>query len=35
MKNIITTQTIREGGGGIKNPDHADGKIKTGKTRKK
>jgi hypothetical protein len=32
MFNIITTETIREGGGGIKNPDQSDGKIKIGKS---
>ena len=32
MFNVITTDTIRGGGGGIKNPDHADGKIKIGKS---
>jgi hypothetical protein len=32
MNNVITTETIRGGGGGIKNPDHSDGKIKIGKS---
>ena len=32
MFNVITTETIRGGGGGIKNPDHSDGKIKIGKS---
>lgn len=32
MDNVITTETIRGGGGGIKNPDHSDGKIKIGKS---
>lgn len=32
MNNVITTETIRDGGGGIKNPDHSDGKIKIGKS---
>ena len=32
MFNVITTETISEGGGGIKNPDHSDGKIKIGKS---
>ena len=30
--NVITTETIRDGGGGIKNPEHSDGKIKIGKS---
>lgn len=32
LYNVITTETIRGGGGGIKNPDHSDGKIKIGKS---
>lgn len=32
MFNVITTDTIREGGGGITNPDHSDGKIKIGQS---
>lgn len=32
MFNVITTETIRGGGGGIKNPEHSDGKIKIGKS---
>ena len=32
MNNVITTETISDGGGGIKNPDHSDGKIKIGKS---
>lgn len=35
MQSIITTQTIKEGGGGITNPEHADGKIKIKPTRRK
>lgn len=34
MSNPITTETIRQGGGGIKNPEHKDGKIKIGKKKK-
>lgn len=32
MSEPITTETIKQGGGGINNPDHADGKIKIGKS---
>lgn len=32
MYNIITTDTIKQGGGGITNPTHSDGKIKIGKS---
>lgn len=32
MSEIITTETIKQGGGGIINPDHSDGKIKIGKS---
>lgn len=32
MGEIITTETIKQGGGGITNPDHSDGKIKIGKS---
>jgi hypothetical protein len=34
MNNVITTSTIREGGGGITNPEHKDGKIKIGRRKK-
>jgi hypothetical protein len=30
MNNVITTDTIKQGGGGITNPEHKDGKIKIG-----
>lgn len=32
MENAITTETIRQGGGGIINPEHKDGKINIGKS---
>ena len=32
LYNVITTDTIKQGGGGITNPEHADGKIKIGKS---
>lgn len=32
MNNVITTDTIRQGGGGIINPEHKDGKINIGKS---
>lgn len=35
MNNAITTETIKQGGGGIKNPEHKDGKIKIKKPSKK
>ena len=35
MFNIITTETIKQGGGGITNPEHADGKIKIKPTKRK
>lgn len=34
MSNIITTGVIKDGGGGITNPEHADGKIKIGKRKR-
>jgi hypothetical protein len=35
MSNVITTETIRQGGGGITNPEHKDGKIKISKPPRK
>jgi hypothetical protein len=32
MSNVITTETIKQGGGGITNPEHKDGKINIGKS---
>ena len=32
MNNVITTDTIKQGGGGITNPEHKDGKINIGKS---
>jgi len=32
LYNVITTETIRQGGGGITNPEHKDGKINIGKS---
>lgn len=34
MNIIITTDIIKQGGGGITNPEHADGKIKIGKRKR-
>lgn len=35
MSNVITTQTINQGGGGLKDVEHADGKIKIKRTKTK
>jgi hypothetical protein len=35
MSNVITTQTINQGGGGLKDVEHTDGKIKVKRTRTK
>lgn len=32
FSNVITTETIKQGGGGIINPDHSTGKINIGKS---
>jgi hypothetical protein len=34
MSNVITTQKIKNGGGGITKPEHKDGKIKTTRRKK-
>jgi hypothetical protein len=32
ISNIITTETIKQGGGGILNPEYSPGKINIGKS---